>query len=63
MLLVFVCYNIGLFLGIQIGKERYQNRIYNTLNSDDKVKLNTNYREYGDYRDYRNYQMDYRFNK
>lgn len=48
----FTCYFIGLFLGIQIGKNQNPNYRY-LLNKYNKV--NTDY--------YKNYQMNYRLNK
>ena len=46
------CYSIGLFLGIQIGKEKNSNYNY-LINKYNKV--NTEY--------YKNHQTNYRFNR
>jgi hypothetical protein len=48
----FFPYSLGLFLGIQIGKQQSPNYIY-LLNKYNKV--NTDY--------YKNHQMNYRLNK
>lgn len=52
MLLSLFVYNVGLILGIQIGKT--QNPNYNYL-INKYNKVNTEY--------YKNHQMNYRFNK
>ena len=46
------CYSVGVFLGIQIGKETNPSYKY-LMNKYNKVNI--------DY--YKNYQMNYRFNR
>lgn len=48
----FFTYSLGLFLGIQIGKEQNPNYKYYVNNQN---RSNTDY--------YKNYQLDFRYNK